>query len=126
MTPREQQEKEIREACIKAQPNIVVNANAQLIKFDHSVEYFTEYRPIRLADVLLAIHDVEPDKRPSYFSAGCDGAFYSVDYTYPDNEHCKVVHTGLGNVGVGWLLNKDSLTDQTDQTITFLHSLLSA
>jgi hypothetical protein len=40
----------VRAAVIKAVPEIVVNEHAQLIKFDHSVEYFKQTRPIRLAD----------------------------------------------------------------------------
>lgn len=82
-------------------------------------------RPIRLADVLLAIHALEPDNRPPYFNVGCDGGFYSVDYTYPDDQTCKVVHTGLGGFGAGWLLEKDDLTEQTNECLEFLAHLLT-
>lgn len=53
----EQKLKHIIEKCIEANPDIVINKNAQLIKFDHTVEYFKQTRPIRLADVLMALND---------------------------------------------------------------------
>jgi hypothetical protein len=60
---KEQNERHILEAVcaavIKAVPEIVVNEHAQLIKFDHSVEYFKQTRPIRLAETTKA----PPDER---------------------------------------------------------------
>ena len=58
---KEQILKELKSKIIKYVPDIIRNENAQIIHLDHSVEYFTEYRPITLEDVLIAggkeIHD---------------------------------------------------------------------
>jgi len=81
-------------------------------------------RKIGIADVLFAIHAIDAEKRPMYFSAGCDGGFYSTQYTYPDGNHCVIKHEGLRGVGVGWKLNDDNLLNQTDETISFLYELV--
>lgn len=78
-------------------------------------------RPIRLADVLLAVQ--ESDNKPMYFNCGSDGAFYEVDYTYPDGNHCVIEHKGLG-AGVGWNLRDDNLDNQSEETKEFLIDLL--
>lgn len=53
-----QQKKEaVRAVIVAAVPDVVVNKHAQLIHFDHTVSYFTEYRPITLEDVLRTIKE---------------------------------------------------------------------
>ena len=81
------------------------------------------YRPIRLADVLLAVHGV--NNRPSYFNVACDGGFYEVSYSYPDDVTCVVEHKGLGGFYVGWNLREDDLTKQSPETLEFLYNLLN-
>lgn len=86
---RTEQENQIREACIKANPGI---------------ELLPRVFPIHLADVLLAV----PKKR--YLTCNCDG-FFSEEYETA--------------TGIEWKLRQDSLADQSDETIAFLHSLLT-
>ena len=49
--------KQLREKIIEANPEIIINKNAQLIKFDHSVVYFEQKRPITFEDVLIALKE---------------------------------------------------------------------
>lgn len=46
---------QLREEIILAVPEIVINENAQLIKFNGKVKYFRQYRPISLEDCLIDI-----------------------------------------------------------------------
>lgn len=101
---RDRQIEAIRAACIRANPEIVVNKHAQLIKQDHSVEYFEQCRSIRLADVLLAI-----------------GSGVRLE------EQTSSGELAIGIAGRGWTrwnLRKDDLAEQSDECIAFLADLL--
>jgi len=102
----------IRQACIKANPEIVVNKHAQLIKFDHSVEYFEQCRPIRLVDVLLA---------------GVTGMEYAVSEDGHFLKLSGVTETGLNTyegIGIYWNLRTDDLIKQSEECIGFLYDIL--
>lgn len=86
----------IREACIKANPEIM------------SLGFGCEGRPIRLADVLLAI-----GRREDRIHLSCDGWFCLLD-AYTSNFMRRF----------NWYLHKDSLEDQSEETIDFIYSLL--
>lgn len=74
-------------------------------------------RPIRLADVLLAIKDLYGVN--SRFAVNAFGIFYEFDGEWKDGDvaHVKYLH-------MGWNLHKDSLQDQSEETIEFLYSVL--
>ncbi len=104
----------VRKACIEANPEIVVNENAQLIHQDHTVEYFVQTRPIRLADVLLAIE--LKDKKDEYgneltLEITHFGMFVGSVYNWEDEP-------------VFWQLKNDTLESQSPETLSFLASLL--
>ncbi len=115
----EQQLKEIREACIEANPE------KKWVEPCPCGCIYDRVESVALADVLLAIHALEPEKRPMYFAAGCDGGFYETRYTYPDGDKCVIEHHGLGGIGVGWLLENDNLTAQSPECIAFIHKLIT-
>lgn len=71
-------------------------------------------RPIRLADVLLAI---EQEEFASGFTAHPDGELIFNDYLSDDGED--------GSCSGDWNLIKDDLTLQPQETIDFLYSLLN-
>ena len=54
MTTKDKVENRIRDLL----PELIKNEHAQMIKFDHSVEYFVEYYPIHLEHILMAIEKV--------------------------------------------------------------------
>lgn len=113
---RDKQLEAIRAACIKANPQIVVNKHAQLIKLDHTVEYFEECRPVRLADVLLAIHAVEPANKTNV-TIESDGQFIQ---RLPTGNGTETVPHAM----LHWNLRQDDLTEQSDECITFLISVV--
>lgn len=102
----------IKQKCIEANPEIVINENAQLIKFDHSVEYFVQTRPITLADVLMAIDKKIINER-------------GVRHTqYMINTQGQLAEYGiLGKILMSWNL-KEPLENQSEDTINFLYELL--
>ena len=133
---REQNIEVIQKACVAANPYIQSTAhestgnNLRCKNCGEPDNYNNrntcksgDTRPIRLADVLLAVHALDPEKRPMYFNVGCDGGFYEVKYTYPDGNKCVIEHHGIGGF-TGWTLEKDSLTDQSDECLAFLANLL--
>lgn len=67
-------------------------------------------RPIRLADVLLAIGK---DEKDIYFK--------NSDTTIPK---WKIIHSDITGSSIGWNLLKDDLTLQSDETIDFLSTLI--
>lgn len=101
-TTREQQIAAIRAACIKANPEIV----AQTYRGSENTGYEIEItdRPIRLADVLLAL----PDD-----SFGWGGI--SRKYLFFNSDASRSAE---------WNLRTDDLTAQTDECIAFIHSLI--
>lgn len=88
----------IREACVKANPEIVVWSPTVNEKERKAP------RPIRLADVLLAI--------PEGFALDSQGYFCEGDYN------------GYVPNGLKWNLRNDSLESQSKDTIKFIASLL--
>jgi hypothetical protein len=105
----------VREACASVQPDILVNEHAQLIKFEGKVEYFKQYRPIRLADVLLAIRALE-----KIYATDDNGDFLRLDIagrvvSYP--------------APANWNLRHDSLEwhrDNQPETVEWLAKLLGS
>lgn len=129
----------IREACIKANPEIVeLKIGSHVLWGEHGLggcilqrNYAGNYlirvegmgttttikerqitkiigRPVRLADVLLAskgmIHDIEND-----------GEYMRTFELHEDGSH---------DLQIFWNLRKDSLEDQSEDTIEFIYSLL--
>lgn len=70
-----------------------------------------ELRPIRLADVLLAIWKVTPANKTN-ITVECDGQF--IQRTNGENPFTKET----------WNLRRDSLEDQEEPTINFIHELI--
>lgn len=99
----EQKLESIRQACIKANPDVYSPTG---------LEPLLEGRPIRLADVLLAIGNM-------LTIVDCDGNFYQMKMKLSDKEPKFEKHLGK------WNLRIDDLTQQSEAFIDFLHSLLS-
>jgi len=85
-------------------------------------------REIRLADVLLAIGDNKKNWRKENwftwvfpFSDGLNGFAGFKAYSHKGG---FAMLTNKENVPVGWNLLKDSLSDQSDETIEFIFNLL--
>ena len=79
-------------------------------------------REITLADVLRVIFKRKNEvarEFPMYLNCCNDGAFYSVEYTYPDGNKCVIEHKGLAK----WNL-EETLEEQEPETISFLYNLL--
>lgn len=107
----------VREACIKANPEIIINKNAQLIGFDHKVTYFEQSRPIRLADVLLAILNGSNAITPIELNGDKTVTLYA------DNP--EIVGEDE-NHWCDWNLLKDDLSQQSEATMVFLAGLLGS
>ena len=106
---RQEQLDLVRAACIEANPSDPTlrdqNSGQGLqIKRAHG-------RPVRLADVLLAIERSDHDE---LYSVGEGGWFYQ-DTLQGD---------GYANMDVLWNLRKDDLTEQSDECVSFLAQLL--
>lgn len=101
----------LRLKIIEANPRIIINKNAQLIKFDHSVEYFEQTRPIELADVLIAL------------KSGCKEK-YSEDFNGDTIYEGQIEYErkALGLIRQ-WDLTKP-YSEQSDETLLFLYNLL--
>jgi hypothetical protein len=123
---RDQKIADIRAACIKASPEIrelCTNCQERLENGKHKYgptrigtigcsEKHVHFRPIRLADVLLAI-----DKNDEVVvNVDTEGVF----------AYWKSPPKGGGNYrrGATWNLRKDDLTQQSDECISFLAELL--
>jgi hypothetical protein len=102
---RDQQLETIRQACIKANKEIVTT-HLPTEKFN---PYETE-RPIRLADVLLAIGD----NNPKVNGIRANGGFMRIGRFQQRNT----------NYTLFWNLRTDDLTAQSNDTIEFLANLL--
>jgi len=96
----------IREACVKANPEIVVYDCGSPCHCHTRNE-----REIRLADVLLAI-DGENELNP--ISVTSEGQFFQYD---PEEGAIQLSRKY-------WTLRKDSLTDQSDECLEFLASII--
>lgn len=105
----------IREKCVEANPEIVAET---WVKPHEDVSLFQQfnagdgklYRPIRLADVLLAM-DRQGD--PNY-CVTLDGDIWSVKAWGYEHKYCT------------WNLRQDFLDSQSPECIDFLYSLLHA
>lgn len=94
----------VREACFKSNPEIreqEINTRTREGKLQNIVGW--EPRPIRLADVLDAM---------------CFGEFDNMPALRAEQEKAH-------QVVIMWNLHKDDLTEQSDETISFLADLLS-
>lgn len=105
MTPYQKQ-KVISDACIAANPSI---KESEYCECGHQMYYqgIEKGRPIRLADVLLAI-----GRRGDRWNIGGDGCFNHLDQF---NNWQKVAQ---------WNLKSDTLSAQSPETIDFLYELL--
>lgn len=98
----------IRAACIKANPEIEAKEHCAC---GHELTYDKGFhRPIRLADVLLAIWKIRPG---SYF-VDVRGQFW----------FWSNIDKPLHNVPCAWKLSKDNVAEQSEETIVFLADLL--
>ena len=110
----------VKNKIIELVPDIIVNKNAQLIKFDHSVEYFEQRRPITLEDVLRAIGGEQIDgiflPYDNKVGITATGNFFTFDVDSPSAvivwEKCK------------WNFGKP-LDDQPKEVINFLEEVLT-
>lgn len=104
----------IRQECIEANPEIVSDKKQIDIRNGHGewlgVEETGVMRPIRLADVLLAI----PLTEGTTWRVTQNGIFVSVE-----DEWGKETFTDAQ-----WNFLKDDLTEQSEECITFLAGLL--
>ena len=136
MTNNKEQIETIRQVCIKANPEIVElkfgcevinngisrfvteNRGNEIvtfsggISFSNKIKAFMENfeiigRPIRLADVLLAIKDIPVEKKINILG----------------NDHMPQNST-LAHIVTFWKLDKDDLTIQSPETIAFIYELL--
>lgn len=106
-TSREDMIGKIRAKCVEANPEILERSfSAQAIESGYIVS--VEDDTIRLADVLLAL------------IAAVDAKHHPHDPEKRDAEYAQ----GTLRICGKWNLRRDSLDDQTDECITFLHSLL--
>jgi len=87
-------------------PGIVINKNAQLIKFNGEVEYFEQCRPIRLADILLTLFIEYPKQKTEKW------------------EISKAYEDLLINPYYRWNLKDDNLDNQRKEIKKFLIDLL--
>jgi hypothetical protein len=100
----------IRAACIKANPEI-----EKTVGWGRHGDRLIDDRPIRLADVLLAIGEKAK-------SVGIDG-FVEVDQYGTFWMSARIVENEMRQVN--WNLRQDDLTLQSDECITFLASELA-
>lgn len=97
--------KQTTEKIRKQVPEICINENAQLIKFDHSVEYFKQYREITFEDLLIYM---------------CQLDKWSFSITFKGN--CAWIDDGKKN-NLLWRLNK-TLSQQSIETIEYIYDLI--
>lgn len=100
----------IREACVRANPEIIVLREAATF----TGEILEENRTIRLADVLLAIHAKAPANK-TLITLESDGQFVV---------HWMNFSKMQSKLGPTWNLLKDSLEDQSPKTLSFIADLL--
>ena len=110
---------ELKPKIIKYVPDIIRNENAQIIHLDHSVEYFTEYRPIILEDVMIALNNT----LARYLLEQTQDCENSRDYWLFDVfmvDICSKKHS-IGELT--WIPNKP-LHEQELETLEFLNEKL--
>jgi hypothetical protein len=118
MNTRDQHISAIREACIKANPELWKKGDIVYRKIEkHGASVESD---IRLADVLLAIKqkDVDLEKKIEDVS-GRGGA----KATYLYSTLMRFAHMDASNAEF-WNLRQDDLTQQSDECIAFLADLL--
>lgn len=98
MKTKEENIEIVRAACVAANPTILKN-DCRLCEGEYDGE-----RPIRLADVLLAIRDNTGMNRP---------------HVHINGEGLEIGHSRF------WNCRKDDLTEQSEETLHFLATLLS-
>lgn len=108
---RESVEKRIRELV----PELIKNKHVQLIKSDHSVEYFTEYYPIYLEHILMAIASLGNEKKPCpIWAIDTAGEFFDQSTTDGSPIYLDVVYD----------LSKP-FTEQSEELYKFLNEILN-
>lgn len=98
----------IRAAAIKANPSIKLDPS------DWNYQYYSGVRPIRLADVLLAIGKAENNALRSF----------PRDATVDARGILSSYFSLTDKRGESWKLHLDDLTQQSPECITFLADLL--
>lgn len=102
----------IRIACIKANPS---EFECNDLRLTHVEANCPANRPIRLADVLLAIGHLDVIKYKEGFK------------THPHNVCVTTLGYALNENGMHlfeWNLRQDDLTEQSDYCVSFLYELL--
>lgn len=119
--PLEKQKEEIRSACIKANPEIETDWTATTV-LGTSPEHYparkgivVKGRPIRLADVLLAIY-----KKAQTLAVG--------DVVMNDGQPAHAIHwrdEKWMDVLYKWNLYEDDLDKQRDVAVSLIHGLIT-
>lgn len=113
MTLTESQKQALRQKIVEANPEIRTGGPIKLTWNDGQVEERVPFRPIRVADAILAVQ--------AYFKNA--GATDLPDG--PDKQHSLYLYDVAILQLLGfWNLLRDSLDDQSEETLAFLHSLL--
>src|ERR1700749_1790463 len=108
-----EQIKTISNACIKANPNIVKGLDVWVKTEEGGGDEIKKViRPIRLADVLLAIQKVNKS-----YAVNTEGGFELWNHHYGDEYIYQDMY-------ITWNLTKDNLSLQSPETISFIFELL--
>jgi hypothetical protein len=114
---RDQHLQTIREACIKVSPNGQWKEVGSITNdADGNLVVNLQDRRIRLADVLLAIWQVNPANRTNVVVESA-GTFVITSWHGVESSR---------SLGPEWNLPKDDLTQQSDECLAFLADLLTA
>ena len=139
---KQEQIKTIREACIKANPEIVKLKFGCLITFKTPFSDTGVYQVLEQTDESISCVTIENGEyRMSHFNKdnipkydfeiiGRPIRLSDVLLAIPRSirERLKIEHSAFGIYVKGhelWNLLKDNLEDQSDETISFIHSLLT-
>lgn len=117
MKTKEENIRIVRAACVAANPEL------RKVRGSFKGVENVEIRSPRLADVLEAMR--ASDKcRDGYYSIGSDGGWYKCTLEYPDGNKAIWNFRGIGGA-TGWSFTEDDLTAQSEETLSFLATLLS-
>lgn len=112
MAMREEYLKVIRDACLKANPEIEVRNSSMMLKGTFTGLINHRDTKIRVADVLLALESIK--SREHTYWIDCGGQFASRKFS---EEHESWLH-------VFWNLRADNLNEQSDECVAFIAELL--
>lgn len=116
MKNRQEKLEAVRAACVKANPDIVVDEIGHE-NGEQAPEIERVYREVRLADVLLAIQEESgAHALPSEEDGGSTESMKYNAQVWRDRRWSETLY--------GWNLRRDDLTEQSDECIDFLYQLL--